>query len=200
MGTINKVIEKYGLGKWFKRDNLLILVLAGILMVIIVLPLDEEKEEIAGLVIQETQQGMEMTRAVAENEFYEYATYLEQELEDMLSQMKGVGKVAVMITLEGSGEVIVHQDETIVSSDTTEMDSQGGSRTVHQNDLQGKTVYAKDEQGESPYVVQTKLPKVSGVLIVAEGAGDGSIRKSITQIAEALLDVEVHKVTVVAME
>lgn len=199
MGTLNKIMEKYGLGKWFKRDNLLILVFAGILMVIIVFPLDEEKEETAEPLIQETQQERQVATAAAENEYYEYATYLEQELEDILSQMKGVGKVAVMITLEGSGELIVHQDETIVSSATTETDSQGGSRTVQQNDLQGKTVYEKDEQGESPYVVQTKLPKVSGVLIVAEGAGDGSIKKSITQIAEALLDVEVHKVTVVAM-
>ncbi len=199
MGTLSKIMEKYGLEKWFKRDNLLILVLAGILMVIIVLPLEEEQEETAEPLMQEIQSQGQVPTAT-ENEFYEYAAYLEQELEDILSQMKGVGKVAVMITLEGSGELIVHQDETIVSSATTETDSQGGSRTVQQKDLQGKTVYEKDEQGESPYVVQTKLPKVSGVLIVAEGAGDGNIKKSITQIAEALLDVEVHKVTVVAME
>ncbi len=200
MGTLSKMMEKYGLGKWFKRDNLLILVLVGILMVIIVLPVEEKEEEVKEDLIQELQLGQQEATVVAENESYEYASYLEQELEDILSQVKGVGKVAVMITLEGSGELIIHQDETVVSNDTTETDSQGGSRTVYQNDMQGKTVYEKNEQGESPYVVQTKLPKVSGVLIVAQGAGDGSIKKSITQIAEALLDVEAHKVTVVAME
>ena len=200
MGTLSKMIEKYGLGKWFKRDNLLILVLVGILMVIIVLPVEEKEEEVKGDLMQEMQPEQQVATVVAENESYEYASYLEQELEDILSQVKGVGKVAVMITLEGSGELIVHQDETVVSNDTTETDSQGGNRTVYQNDMQGKTVYEKNEQGESPYVVQTKLPKVSGVLIVAQGAGDGSIKKSIAQIAEALLDVEAHKVTVVAME
>ena len=200
MGTLSKMMEKYGLGKWFKRDNLLILVLVGILMVIIVLPVEEKEEEVKEDLIQELQLGQQAATVVAENESYEYASYLEQELEDILSQVKGVGKVAVMITLEGSGELIVHQDETVASNDTTETDSQGGSRTVCQNDVQGKTVYEKNEQGESPYVVQTKLPKVSGVLIVAQGAGDGSIKKSITQIAEALLDVEAHKVTVVTME
>lgn len=197
---LNKWLDKYHLKKWFKRDNFFVLVLVGILLVIIVWPISEEPDEVSEKREEDVIKEQPLTELSMEEDPYSYASYLEQELEEILVQMKGVGKVAVMITLEGSQELIIHQDEVYVCNDTMEMDSQGGSRSVSQTDLQGKTVYEKTGQGESPYIVQTKLPKVSGVLIVAQGAGDSNIKKSIIQIAEALLDVEVHKVTVVAME
>jgi stage III sporulation protein AG len=197
---LSKWLEKYHLKKWFKRDNLFVMVLVGILLVIIVLPVNEKGNGGTEAHVQESSKEKLSAEPVQEEELYTYASYLERELEEILTQMKGVGKVAVMITLEGSRELIVHQDETYTCNDTTETDSQGGNRSVFQTDMQGKTVYEKTVQGESPYVVQTKLPKVSGVLIVAQGAGNGSVKKNIVQIAEALLDVEVHKVTVVAME
>lgn len=203
MGTLNRVMKKYHLTRWFKRKNLVVLVLTGVLLVIITFPIKNDNKQNTKSDIQ--REGVVRvsdmsTDRIQYEETYEYADYLERELEEILSKMKGVGNVKVMITMEGSKELIVHQDEKFSSSDSSETDSKGGNRIVNQTDMQGQTIFEKTDTGESPYVVQTKLPKVSGVLIVAEGAGDGSVRKSITEIAEALLDVAVHKVTVVAME
>ncbi len=199
MGFLNKWMEKYPIEKWFKRDNLLLLVLAGILIVVIALPVKEEeapnREQTAG--IQKEDEGSESDRY---NEKYEYAAYLEEKLEKILTQVKGVGKVSVMITLECSEEKVIHIDETSVSNETTETDSQGGSRVVTQMNLEEETIYVKNDAGESPYVVQTKLPKIAGVVIVAEGAANGGVKKNLSNIAETLLNVEIHKVTVVAME
>lgn len=197
----NHLLEKYHLTKWFNRKNLIVMILIGVLLVIIVLPVESTEQN-----IKSNEQRSEEAKGEAEEEkvqygdSYEYADYLERELEDILTKVKGVGNVKVMITMEGSKELIVHQDEKFVCSDSSETDSKGGSRTVQETDMQGQTIYEKTDVGESPYVVQTKLPKVSGVLIVAEGAGDGSIKKCITEIAQALLDVAAHKVTVVTME
>lgn len=50
-----------------------------------------------------------------------------------------------------------------------------------------------------PFVVKTLLPRVEGVVVVAQGAGTGNINKSITDVVQALFDVEAHKVKVVKM-
>lgn len=200
MGMLSKWLKKCQFSKWFKKDNLLILVLAGILLVIIALPVDEKEENLTEETLIKKSAEQEPATSLEMNDPYAYASYLESELEAMLVQVKGVGNVSVMITLEGSQELIVHREETFICNDTVETDAQGGSRKVYQTDLQEKTVYEKNDQGEYPYITQTKLPKVSGVLIIAQGAGDGTVKKCITQIAEALLDVEAHKVTVAAMK
>ena len=48
-------------------------------------------------------------------------------------------------------------------------------------------------------MVKTLNPRVEGVLVVAEGAGDGTVARNITEIAQALFGVEAHRVKVVSM-
>ena len=43
MGAFYKFLEKYHMEKWFRKDNLIIMVLAGILLAVIALPTKEEK-------------------------------------------------------------------------------------------------------------------------------------------------------------
>lgn len=49
-------------------------------------------------------------------------------------------------------------------------------------------------------MVKTLTPEIEGVLVVAEGAGSGTVNKNITEIVQALFDVEAHKVKVVKMQ
>ncbi len=201
MGSLQRVLEKYHLDKWFQKDNLIVLVLLGILLVIISLPTEESHEQ------EETKERMDEQRSLYEStgglqenayeDLYSYAAYLEEELEETLSQMRGVGEVKVMITLEASEEQVVEKDETMVRNNTTEEDSQGGSRNLYQMDSGEETVYQKFGSDETPYVTKTILPRISGVLIVAEGAGTGNINKSIVDIARALFDIDAHKICVV---
>ncbi len=48
-------------------------------------------------------------------------------------------------------------------------------------------------------MVKTLPPRIEGVLVVAEGAGSGTVSRNIVEIAEALFGVEAHKVKVVKM-
>lgn len=129
----------------------------------------------------------------------EYAAYLERRLEDTLSQISGVGTVQVMITLKATQELVLEKDQQTQSSSTTEEDSQGGSRSSHQISRSESTVYHSSGNSE-PYVVKTLLPQVEGVVVVAQGAGTGTINRSITDVVQALFDVEAHKVKVVKMD
>ena len=117
-----------------------------------------------------------------------------------LSDMAGVGRVEVMITMKASEELVVEKDEPINRSNTNEEDAEGGKRIVTQLESGESTVYRTVGSNSEPYVIKTLLPTVEGVVVVAEGAGNGSVSKNITEIVQALFGVEAHKVRVVKME
>lgn len=129
----------------------------------------------------------------------EYAAYLERRLEGTLSQVSGVGEVRVMITLEATRELVLEKDRETQNNSTTEEDSQGGSRFSQQISQSESTVYHSSGNSE-PYVVKTLLPRVEGVVVVAQGAGTGNINRTITDMVQALFNVEAHKVKVVKMD
>lgn len=208
-----KWAEDKGIQKWFRKDNFLILVLTGILLVIIALPTEKSGEGGAGTVpeterpgtdagadihISQSPEGMAQEAQWTDTD-EDYAAYLEERLMESLSQMADVGKVKVMITLKASRELVVEKEQPIARSSTNESDSAGGSRVVSEMDSDENTVYRTDGNLSEPYVVKTLSPQIEGVLVVAEGAGNGTVNRTIVEIAQALFGIEAHKVKVVKM-
>jgi len=200
--TLEKWLEERNLKKWFRKDNLVILVLSGVLLFIIALPTRTEEGTGEGLFsegegIGETAGGGQEADSDAGEE---YAAQMEKRLEEILGRMEGVGRVQVMITLESSEELIVEKEAPYSRSATTESDFQGGSRTINQTEMQDNTVYRTQGNSSEPYVVKTLTPKVQGVVVVAQGAGTGNVNRTIVELVQALFDIEAHKVRVVKME
>lgn len=190
--------------KWFRRDNLVVFILTGVLLVIIALPTkedrdgeDKEPRTGEGSVAQQPSGDSGGTEAYSGQE---YAGQLEQRLGEMLSRMEGVGQVRVMITLKSSEELVVEKEQPYLRSSTAENDAQGGSRTVSQVETEENTVYRTNGSVSEPYVVKTLPPEVEGVVVVAEGAGTGTVDRTIVEMVQALFGVEAHKVKVVKME
>lgn len=214
--------KKKGLEKWFSRDNLIILVLAGILLFVIALPTQDSSaqdgkntdsageagssESVLTDIVgqgQGTQTEAEQSGTKSFTTYgteLEYAAYLEEQLEEILGGVSGVGEVEVMVTLESSEELIVEKDEPVTNSNVEETDSAGGTRTTVQTERNETTIYSTANGSSEPYVVMKLLPKVEGVLVVAQGAGNGTVNKSISEIVQALFDVEAHKIKVVKMD
>ena len=71
---------------------------------------------------------------------------------------------------------------------------------MYKMDSGQETVFTKEGNNQIPYVSKTVLPQISGVLIIAQGAGQGNNSKHISEIAQVLFGVEPHKVKVVTME
>ena len=179
--------------KNLKKDQLLIILLVGVLLVIIALPTDkksktqEEKEQPAA----------QQAAAVSTNS---YETELEQKLKKALSQVEGVGKVDVMITLKSKGEKIVEKDQNTTGNVVTETDSEGGTRETKETNTQETTIYAQEGSGtQTPYVIKELGPEIEGVIIIAEGGGDARVVQNITDAVEALFHVEAHKIKVMKM-
>ena len=187
------------LKKWLKRDNLIVLVLLGVLLFVISLPTKSDnsvKKEISS--IQTTDSAAVETVALGKSK-KDYVQELEERLKATLSDMEGVGKVSVMITLKASEELVLEKDESVNRSNTSEEDSEGGKRTVSQLESGESTVYISSGSNSEPYVIKTLLPTVEGVVVVAQGAGTGNVNRNITEIVMALFGVEAHKVQVVKM-
>lgn len=214
MKNIKKWFRDKKFEKWFRRDNLIILVLSGVLLFIIAMPMDNRKTDKgagAGDGIQGNPELFEpssenRTNQEAAQEFAlgmtdkEYTVWLEQRLTDALSRVAEVGEVQVMITLCSSRELVIEREQPMTRSATNEADSQGGSRVVNQVETGDSVVYRSEGSVSEPYVIKTLSPEIEGVLVVAEGAGSGNVNRTITAVVQALFGVEAHKVSVVRME
>jgi stage III sporulation protein AG len=119
MGSFQRFLEKYHMDKWFQKENLLVLILTGILLVVIALPIKENEEVSEFGVEQIIQTGTTSGNVPEEDQKQEesgtdaYITSLEEKLTDILSKIKGAGKVYVMITLQESEELIMENDYVI---------------------------------------------------------------------------------------
>ena len=126
----------------------------------------------------------------------QYIKKMEAKAESLLSGVNGAGQVKVMITLRASSEQVVEKDMPVTRSQTSEQDSQGGSRMVSEFTTEDATVYRKGNGYEEPYVVKTLSPSVEGVVVVAEGAGNGEVSKNLSEAVQILFGVEAHRVKV----
>ncbi|MDE6926941.1 MAG: stage III sporulation protein AG [Acetatifactor sp.] len=203
-GIWEKWFREKDIKKWFKKDNLIVLILTGVLLVIIALP-TKDSGETGGLQAQGEAPEKETTKAPTDitdtaDPDGEYARQLEQRLRETLSRMEGVGQVRVMITLKSSQELVVEKEQPYLRASTNENDGQGGNRTVTQLETEENTVYRTDGSVSEPYVIKTLPPQIEGVVVVAEGAGSGTVNRTIVEMIQALFGVEAHKVKVVKME
>lgn len=156
------------------KDQLLILALSGLLLAVAAVPTGKGKEEKSEARETEAEQ----------TETTDYARAMEERLEELLSQVEGVGRVRVMLTLKGTGEKQVEKDVTT---------SQGSA--------QEETVF--EEEGSSrrtPYVTGETNPQVEGLLVIAEGGDDGEVKAGIIDAAQALFGIEAHKIRIMKME
>lgn len=107
----------------------------------------------------------------------------ERRLEDILSQIDGVGEVSVMITYYSSSEKdLAYETKT-------------SSRNLEESEDK-KAVMTDGE----PMVVKEVYPDVKGVIVTAQGAGGTDVKAAISEAVSATLDVPVHKICIFKKE
>lgn len=181
-----------------KKEQLVVLLLFGVLLVVIALPTttgtmgaDKKDADISGT------QGAAGTDTAA----LTYEEQLEKRLSAILSQVAGAGRVEVMVTLESRGERIVEKDTPESRKSVEETDSSGGSRTTDEQDWGEETVYYEDGSGgKSPYVVKELEPNIEGVLVLAEGGDSAVVKQELLEAVQALFPIEAHKVKIMKLE
>ena len=122
---------------------------------------------------------------------------LERRLAAVLSLVQGAGRVEVMLTFSGSREIILAEDTTTGESLVRETDSAGGSRENHSLSKDMRTILVQSPGGgQEPIILREIVPRVEGVIIVAEGGDDVFVREALTRAAGTVLGVDIHRVQV----
>ena len=123
----------------------------------------------------------------------EYSNTLEQKLENLISKIKGAGKTTVMVYLDES-PILVLAESTDEKVNTT---TNGSSSTSYTTTVT-EPIILSSSGSSVPLVLTEKLPEVKGVVVVAEGANDVSLKLNIIQAIKTLIDIPSGNIQVFA--
>ena len=99
-----------------------------------------------------------------------------------------------MVTLEAGSESVLQTDSSVEEWQVQETDSSGGTGLTNEKNQSVQTVLTGS--GDLPYVVKELTPKVSGIVIMAQGGESPQKASEITAAMEALFGVPAHKIKV----
>lgn len=110
------------------------------------------------------------------------------ELAGILGQIRGVGKVQVLLTIK-TGETTVYQTD----EDTSASDS-GSS-------IRKETVIITDsERNQQALVVQVLPPDFLGAVVVCQGADDAAVRLAVVEAVSKATGLKADKISVLKMK
>lgn len=201
-------------GIHLKKDQLLIGLLTGVLLIVVAIPVKKEDGKRS-----QTGQG-EKTSQSENGTLWDgggdegdgngkeqggaldaYTRGMEERLSEALSQVEGVGKVKVLITWKTSAEKVVEKDMPFSSQRVEEEDGNGGQRITTEEERGAETIYQQAEDGSrTPYVVKEIRPQAEGVLVIAQGGGNPTTAQNILEAVQALFPLDSHKIKIMKME
>ena len=125
-------------------------------------------------------------------------TTLESRLEDILSTVRGAGRVRVLITYSTAGERVA---ATVSTTDESVSETSGGAtatRSEQSREMKQPATISVGG-GQSPIILVEKEPEIRGVLVVAEGAADPTVRLSLQRAVQAVTGVSLSCIEVFEM-
>lgn len=114
---------------------------------------------------------------------------IQQEMETILSQLDGVGKLSLMLTVDGSAALELAQDESASAKRSGETE---GEQTKKR-----ETVVLGSGSTSEVVVTRSAYPEFLGALVVCEGGDSAAVRLRVTQAVSALTGLSSERITVV---
>ena len=178
------VLKKYITNLSPKTKVKLLLVVVSVLILVVVY---------YNFVVSESQVGQDKVDSVTNNSYYvssiDYCDALEQKLCRVLSNIDGLGKVEVMVTLSSSLELVYASSLEDHNSSIFDKEDNGNVFSPIIIDNNGK---------EEPLIVKEVLPKVKGVLVVCENLDSVNKKLDIIYAVQSLLDINISNIQVLS--
>ena len=183
-----------------KIENLVFFVIILIVTIVIINAIWSGKSQVTK---QENNTTSKQLATTVKNDITQSTTQttddLEEKLENILSNIQGVGEVKVCINYSESSEVVAMYNETSKVSNTEESDTSGGTRKIQETDSQKEIVYQEDDGEKTPITQKIVQPKIEGAIITAKGANNADTKANIIQAVEAITGLATHKIQVFEM-
>ena len=160
--------------------KIVFLVLVGIVGLILLLGIDFKRDKVVN--------SNDVVSSTGYIGTIDYCKLIENKLIDVLSAVDGAGQVSVMITVDGSPELVYANEK-----DQTSSTNSSGSVTT----ATYSSPIIVNANGSSTALVMTEiLPKVKGVIVVASGAGNVATKLDLLNAVSTLLDISTNQVTI----
>lgn len=128
--------------------------------------------------------------------FHDYEAAYQTQLKEILQKIVGVGDVEVLVTIESTEEMTVDKNYNDNQQMTTERDNGGATRNISQVTRSGEVVVYQVSGDQKPLVLKYIKPKIRGVIVVAKGAENLTVKKMITEAVERGLDVQASRISI----
>ena len=116
----------------------------------------------------------------------DHAAELESRLEGILSGMAGVGGVRVMLTLDRTEEQVIAMNDRSAGNDKNAS-------------TESRPATVSGGGREEPIVLTEVLPRIRGVIVLAEGAGNIAVKYNIVAAVSTVLGIDEKCVEVFVM-
>ena len=114
---------------------------------------------------------------------------LEQRLEKLVSEIKGAGKVKVMVTIDTSSRRVYDRNEK------TENTQQSSSDSLNKN-YERQTEVVLAGSSKEPLEIATVQPQVRGAAVVCSGASDPVVKERVANTVAKALNIGISRVYV----
>ena len=119
---------------------------------------------------------------------------LEAELEKILSEVVGAGRVKVKIYFNSGRDQVFARNETVNSRRVEEKEATGGSRVTVEENRGLQPVMSRSTGGDRAVVTQEIRGAITGVLVVAQGADDSRVRAELVRAVGTILGLPSHRI------
>lgn len=126
----------------------------------------------------------------------EYKTEFEVRMENVLSKINGAGDVDVMVSYESDVKKVPMMDTKNIKTVTSEKDTAGGERKTEEINTETTIIYETDGNNKIPVIQEYTIPKVAGVIVVADGGNDALVKEKLISAIESITGVSIHKIQV----
>lgn len=120
----------------------------------------------------------------------ESAADLQSRLEELFSQIEGVGRVRVLLTAKNDGETVYAYDQ-----DKNASKSEGSASSSN-----SMTLVTVGGSGGEPVVVRVDAPVFTGAVVVCDGADNARVKLALTEALRSLTGVTSDNIVIVKMK
>lgn len=128
---------------------------------------------------------------------YEYKKQLEENLKNIISEISGVGKAQVLVTLENSMQNVYAMEQKKNKEAVEDKNENERSKKQESNEVETRYITIKDSDGtEKALSVMQIQPTVKGVVVICSGGDNIDVKNKVVETVKTALNITSKRVFV----